>query len=104
MARRPDFGKQQEIWSRKDLDEIMHNLSAQRAWSAGVLPAGLSRMRHHQLKNVSVAARDAGIGASLEAAKEVAQSRRNLISPQSDLYVDKLRLRKGVPGSESMRL
>lgn len=27
MARRPDLGKQEEIWTRKDLDEIMHNLS-----------------------------------------------------------------------------
>jgi len=27
MARRPDLAKQEEIWNRKDLDEIMHNLS-----------------------------------------------------------------------------
>lgn len=27
MARRPDFGKHEEIWSRKDLDEMQHNLS-----------------------------------------------------------------------------
>ncbi len=27
MARRPDLGKREETWSRKDLDEIRHNLS-----------------------------------------------------------------------------
>lgn len=27
MARRPDPGKQVESWSRKDLDEMQHNLS-----------------------------------------------------------------------------
>jgi hypothetical protein len=27
MARRPDLEKHEEIWSRKDLDEMQHNLS-----------------------------------------------------------------------------
>jgi PP-loop superfamily ATP-utilizing enzyme len=27
MARRPQIGKREEIWSREDLKEIMHNLS-----------------------------------------------------------------------------
>jgi hypothetical protein len=27
MARRPDLGKREEIWSRRDLDEMQHNLS-----------------------------------------------------------------------------
>jgi hypothetical protein len=27
MARRPDPGKKEEIWTRKDLDEMLHNLS-----------------------------------------------------------------------------
>jgi hypothetical protein len=28
MARRPDYGKKQEIWSRKDLEEMPRNLAA----------------------------------------------------------------------------
>jgi hypothetical protein len=27
MARRPDPGKKEETWTRKDLDQILHNLS-----------------------------------------------------------------------------
>jgi len=27
MARRPEIGKKEEVWSREDLKEIMHNLS-----------------------------------------------------------------------------
>jgi len=27
MARRPDLGKGEEVWTRKDLDEMQHNLS-----------------------------------------------------------------------------
>lgn len=27
MARRPDFGKREEIWTREDLKEITHNLA-----------------------------------------------------------------------------
>jgi hypothetical protein len=27
MARRPDFARKEEIWSRDDLKEILHNLS-----------------------------------------------------------------------------
>ena len=27
MARRPDLGKREEMWTREDLKEILHNLS-----------------------------------------------------------------------------
>jgi hypothetical protein len=27
MARRPDLGKKEEIWTREDLDAMLHNLS-----------------------------------------------------------------------------
>ena len=55
MARRPDFGSEEKIWSRKELDEIAQNLSHlsltgvrefyERAYATVALRAGISRLR-----------------------------------------------------------
>lgn len=67
----PDLGKQEEVWSRKDLDEMQHNLS-QRAWRQGVLSEGVSRVRHHQFAHVSASSGDSGVDADMETVAEVA--------------------------------
>lgn len=73
MARRPELGKQEQVWSRKDLDEMQRNLSLlsehgvrefyQRAYRG---------VRHHQFAYVSASAGDSGAGAGMETVAEVA--------------------------------
>src|SRR5579872_4868334 len=71
MARRPDLGKREEIWSRKDLDEIMHNLSLLSEHGVREFYLRAYRVRHHQLADVSSAAGRPGTGAGLETTAEM---------------------------------
>ena len=75
MARRPEIGKREEVWTEEDLKEIMHNLAL--LSESGVrefYQRAYREVRHHQLADVSSAARHSGTGAGLEAAAQMAQA------------------------------